>query len=282
LGTDYGRLRLWGTIGYIVSVLCFTLWLWRGGSFYDVPMVGLALIASYMLAALFNSESPIDLHRTPPSLADAGRLLAQPAFLVFLLAQLVHWMALQPFYLLFTIHLTDLNLRDYAGVSVAVSAATEVVLFFCFGALCRRVPILLLMGFAGVVSSFRWFCNSNVQSGPAFVAIQAMHCFSFGACYAGSIVYMERTVPPQLLATGRALFSSLVLGLGGVLGVLLAGTLYDAGNGKFGGGKLAFRSAGFLDMLTPVLLFVAWRLAAPTVRTNSEPAIAVSLPQATD
>ena len=256
LGTEYGRLRMWGTIGYIISVWSFSYWLSHGGKIVQVLPLGFALILAYLLVSFFNPSTKVDLHRKPPSFADARGLLARPEFLAFLLAELIHWMCLAPFYVFFTIHLNDLGVGSYVGIAIASGACTEVFMMWNFGALRRRVPILMLLALCSLISSFRWFCNSYLDQGVAIAVVNALHCFTFAACYVGSIVHIERTVPPQLLATGRALFSAVVLGLGGVMGSLMAGMLYDRGHGK-----LAFLGAGILELCTPLLLLLSWRLS---------------------
>ena len=231
LGTEYGRLRLWGSLGYIVTVASFSAWLTRGGKIEHVLPFGMVLICAYLVASMFNNATA-ELHRIPPSLADAGRLLKKPEFLCFLLAELIHWMALAPFYVFFTIHMKDLHLSSYVGIGIGIGAFTEVMMMWSFQIIRRRVPLLLLLGVCSLISSFRWLCDAYLDNGVYIILVQSLHCFTFAACYVGSIVYMERTVPPQLLATGRAMFSSIVMGLGGVLGSILAGKLYDIGQGK--------------------------------------------------
>jgi PPP family 3-phenylpropionic acid transporter len=263
--TEYARLRLWGSIGFIVSALSFGLYLDHGGAFGHVPATVLAVMACYVVVALFNRPVPSEDKHPPPTLADARRLIAQPAFLLFLAGTLIHWAALSAYYLLFTIRLGDLHIGPkYAGWAFTFGVTAEILMMWCFRPLRQRVPVLLILAAASLLTSLRWLLVAYVENGPALAVIQIGHGFTFGACYVGSIAYLEESVPPQLMATGRALFASLVMGLGGMLGNMLAGTLYD-----IGGGGLAFLTSGLMELLVPLFLFAAWR-ASVAQRTAGE------------
>jgi PPP family 3-phenylpropionic acid transporter len=259
LGTEYSRLRLWGSIGYIISVWCFSRWLSEhGGVMWQVIPAALTLMCVYVFASSFIEPPKERFHRSPPTFADARRLLTQPPIVFFFLAELVHWAALSAFYMLYAMHLQDLGFGQYIGMGHGLGAAAEVVLMWSFTSIRKRVPLLFLLGTASVVSSLRWLIISRIESGPALACVQLLHCFSFGTCYVGSIAYLEQTVPPSLLATGRALFSAVVMGLGGMLGNSLAGTLYDWGGGAHGGGRAAFTGSALLELLVPLLLIASW------------------------
>jgi PPP family 3-phenylpropionic acid transporter len=278
LGTEYGKLRLWGSIGYIVSVWCFSVWLSRfGGAMGHVIPAALTLMVAYVIASRFIQAPQEIIHRAKPTFADAGKLLSDRAIVLFFLAELVHWSALSAYYLLFTIHLRDLGVGQYVGVGHSMGAMAEVVLMWSFGAIRKRVPLLLLLGIASAVTSARWMIVAHIDSGPALAAVQLLHCFSFGTCYVGSIAYLERTVPSSLLATGRAMFSSLVMGLGGMLGNMLAGWLYDWGGGPHGGGKTAFLGSGILELLVPFLLAASWLLSTRQATQQETPAASEKL-----
>jgi PPP family 3-phenylpropionic acid transporter len=253
LGTEYGRLRMWGSFGYIVSAFCFSAYIARYHYIQDVIPVSLAMIFGYAAVSLFNHPPAAESRHHPPSISDAKKLLMRPSFVLFLLAELVHWTALSAYYLLFTIHLDDLGMQRYFGYAAALAVTTEMVTMWTFGSIRRRMPVMAILCVSSLVSSARWLMVSQVTNGPALAGLQSLHAFSFAGCYVGSIAYMEENVPPPLLATGRALFSSLVMGLGGVLGTMLAGRLYDRGHGR-----LAFFGSGVLELLAPVLLAASW------------------------
>lgn len=256
LGTEYGRLRMWGSFGYFISGVLFSRYLTRTNRDADVVPFALAMIVCYAVVAAFNNPPVMEARHAPPSFHDAKRLLMRPSFGIFLTAEFIHWTALSAYYLLFTMHLTNLHGKQYMWITIFVSVATEMLLMWSFGSVRRRVPPLAILAVASFISSARWLLVSQMTDGFSVACLQALHCFTFAGCYVGSITYMEQAVPVQLLATGRALFSSLVMGLGGVVGTLLAGKLYDHGQGQ-----CAFYWSGILELATPPLLLACWWVA---------------------
>jgi PPP family 3-phenylpropionic acid transporter len=63
--------------------------------------------------------------------------------------------------------------------------------------------------------------------GPAMVALQLLHGFTFGVFMVASVTWLNRIVPGRLRASAQALFASAVYGLGGVVGYLAFGELFD-------------------------------------------------------
>jgi len=59
------------------------------------------------------------------------------------------------------------------------------------------------------------------------IALQLLHGFTFGLFWGAAMAGMARLIPSPLRATGQALFSAIVFGVGNGLGYFLAGWLYD-------------------------------------------------------
>lgn len=248
-GGSYARLRLWGSVGFVVSSWSFGVWLDRGGAAGDVVPAVLGCLAFAALAALpVRGAAGARLAR--PSLADARRLAADPGFLLFLGASALHWAALSPFHLFFAVHLGDLGVGPaWIGAGLAIGVVAEVAVMWAFPALSNRWPLYGLLAAAYLSGAVRWTLTAFLDGGPLLAAAQLLHGLGFGAFFVGSIAHLARTVPPHLLATGRALFGAVAFGAGGLLGNAVAGTLYDVG-----GGRLAFAVAAAFELLALPLL----------------------------
>jgi len=265
-GTEYARIRLWGSVGYVVSAWSFGAWLSSGGEARDAVVAAAALMAAYAASTFLLRDhashavaAPATSHApgrvtapAAPDLRAAAGLLRRPALLVFFAAATLHWMSLAPYHVFFAIHLRDLGApASWAGTGFAVAVLAEVFVMWRFRDLASRVPPAALLSLAFGSGALRWLVTGTTSSGVAVVAVQVLHGLGFGAFLAASIAWLEAHVPGHLRATGRALFSAIVYGAGGVAGNLLAGVLYDAG-----GGRLAFSAAALLD-LAPALLILA-------------------------
>jgi PPP family 3-phenylpropionic acid transporter len=252
MNTVYGRLRLWGSIGFIVAVFAFGELSAENQLQWLVPGAAAVMLA-YVIAAYQLEPLPPTGH-SAPSLADAGGLLAQPAFFVFLLATMMHWVALQPFYLLYPLHMKSLHFDQWLGKGIALGVCAEVAMMWASRSFIKRLPIFGILALALLASSLRWYLTATLREGWQIAGVQIFHGLSFGAFYVCSIAHLERAVPERQRATGRALFSSIVLGLGGIIGTKLAGKLYDLA----GASALdAFFASSAIEFLTLIPLGIA-------------------------
>jgi PPP family 3-phenylpropionic acid transporter len=271
-GGSYARVRLWGSVGFVVSSWGFGLWLDHGGTSFDVIPAALGCLALTALATL-PVRSSGGGRLAAPSLAEVRQLAADPAFLLFLGASALHWASLSPFHLFFAVHLGDLGVGPaWVGAGIGFGVIAEVAVMWWFPAIAGwfsrgRTAAGSPAGdgsFYGVlaasylVGAARWALTAVVDGGPLLAGVQVLHGVVFGAFYVGSIAQLARMVPSHLLATGRALFGAVAFGAGGLVGNAVAGALYDVG-----GGSLAFGVAAVFELLAaPLLLLCARRARA--------------------
>jgi PPP family 3-phenylpropionic acid transporter len=260
-GGSFARIRLWGSVGFVVSSWLFGVWLDRGGRLADAVPAALACLVATALAALPLRSDP-GARLDPPTFADARRLVADPAFLLFLAASALHWASLSPFHLFWAMHLGDLGVAaTWIGAGIAAGVIAEVAVMWLFPALAHRFSLYGLLAAAYLSGAGRWALTAVLDDGPLLAAVQVLHGLVFGGFFVGSIAHLARTVPPQLLATGRALFGAVAFGAGGLLGNAAAGALYDAG-----GGRLAYSLAAALELAAlPLLALAARRARHPQV-----------------
>lgn len=258
IGTDFARLRLWGSIGFIVALFAFGYFLQIGGNIQRLPAAAACLAGTVVLCAMLLKQHNAGPHRTPPSFHDARKLVRQPALMWFLLAGMVHQTAMSPYYLFYPIHLEALNMGEPVKYwSIGVGVAAEVTMFQFVRPLLKRYPFLPMIGASFLISAARWYCIPQIDSKIAMVLLQTTHAFSFALCYAGSIAYLESNVAEPVRATGRALYSAISQGLGSVAGHQLAGYMAD----RFNIG-MSFKAAAALEVLALAPLLVSAKFGA--------------------
>lgn len=255
IGVDFPRLRLWGSVGFVVAVTLFGAHLDHGGELRDVVIFGVGLALVHSLVAL--TLRPAGVGVPAPRVRDAVQLAADPVFFLFLVAASLHWAGLSPFHLLFAVHVEDLGLSpQVVGVGFGLAVSAEVVVMWQFRRLRGRVPLFAILAGSFIASALRWYAVSQTDDGLWLTLIQVVHGVSFGAFYAAAIAHLERVVPDELLATGRALFAAVVFGLGGALGNAVAGITYD-----LGGGSLAFLGGSVFAAVAPLFLLFSWAIS---------------------
>jgi PPP family 3-phenylpropionic acid transporter len=228
---SYARLRLFGSLGFILlSVALGQALSARGERRGDplVPLVVVACVAGYALAARTLPPTP-GQPGPRAGLGEAAAILRDRRLVLFLAASAVHWGACAPYHFLFGVLVRDRGLpSEVAGLGMGAGVVAEVAVLLAYPLLERRFPLRTLLAAAFAGSALRWLLVSRAESAAALVALQLLHGLTFGVFWASAVNAMARFVPPALRATGQALFSAVVFGAGNALAYQLAGAAYDA------------------------------------------------------
>lgn len=220
----YGPIRLWGSIGFIATVLAGGVWL-DLQPVRSLP-VALALLAALTLGVAFSlpqarthaTEEPrLPLRWTRPMLAVLGAGFCMAA-------------AHGTMYAFLTLHLQG---AGYSGTTIGVlwtlGVLAEIVVFLYLPALFRRYALSAILAASFLCAALRfialgWF----VEMLGVVVLAQLLHAASFGAFHAASVAAVHRVFPEGAQARGQALFSGVTYGAGGASGALAAGWAWAA------------------------------------------------------
>jgi PPP family 3-phenylpropionic acid transporter len=234
----YGRVRVWGSIGFIASVSAFGVLLETVGIAVFPGFVA-AVDALLLLLALRLPQLP-DEPRQDSALPSVWPILRQPAVAWFFLSVFFTVLAHSSLYAFFSLYLVHLGFGKTAvGVLWAVSVAVEIVFFWFQGRWFARlspqrwlqlVALVTAARFA-VLAALGWLVGIGVASGTGLAAglllvlTQATHAITFAAHHSACIQLVQRYFPQRLRGRGQALYTTLGYGLSGVLGGLGGGWL---------------------------------------------------------
>jgi MFS transporter, PPP family, 3-phenylpropionic acid transporter len=262
-GRDYTSIRLWGSLGFVVTSLATGAVLdWRAVKGGDV-LVPALITLGFALSFLASFGLVGRASRETPHLHDVAQLLRDRRFRFLLLLAGLHWLGLVPYHGFFGILTQDRGLSaSTTSQAFTVGACTEVVLFVYFAKLRARFELASLFAVSFAVTALRWLIVAYARSAFLIVSVQALHALTFGVFWATSMAWVGECVPPKLRATGQVLLST-TLGLGAIVGLLSAGALYDV----TGGAGTSFLLAGIIE-LVPLALALAdrWRMKSKLVR----------------
>lgn len=230
-GLDYGRIRLAGSLTFIVAA--------SGGGVL-VEHHGTGLILPLLLAALLGTLAacvllPGDRRRTPESRGLAVRAVMRiPGIWPVMLAAGVMQTSHVVYYGFATIHWRSAGLGEGTiGFLWAEAVLAEVLLFAVAGTLfggCR--PARLLMA-VGILAAIRWAATGLTTDLALLVLVQLLHAATFGLTHLATMRHLQSAVPSHAQATAQGLFASLLALLFGIL-TPAAGLLFGAvGDGAF-------------------------------------------------
>lgn len=222
----YSRIRLWGSIGFIVVVTSLGELTERMG-LQIVPGALLLLVIGLFGASLAAPSGPVSV--TDACHEPFRRVLLQPRVLGFLLACYLLQASHGPFYVFYSIYLADHGYRGAAiGALWALGVVAEISVFLMMHRWLPQFGPRRLMTTALVLAVVRW---TLVGAFPAWVSLQALaqilHAGTFGVYHAVAISLINRFFTGRNQGRGQALYSSLTFGAGVASGSLASGYLWS-------------------------------------------------------
>ncbi|HSG22982.1 MAG TPA: MFS transporter [Azonexus sp.] len=241
----YSRIRLWGSVGFIVAVMLT-------GALLDMaPPVGVlwvcwGILLGILMLALIVPEVRLVAH--PSGGLAIGEILRQPRVRALMAACFAMSAAHGAFYVFYSIHLAEHGYsKTEVGSLWSLGVLAEIAVFMLMARLSLRfsLRIILLASFAAAVLRFL-LMGWGVESLGVMVLVQLMHGLTFGAYHASAITAVNEWFPGRAQAHGQALYSSLSFGAGGLLGALISGYTWESwGAGWTFTLSAAFAVAGF-------------------------------------
>ncbi len=249
----YPRIRLWGTVGFMVAVLL-------GGEAVDhfgaaiVPVIiGFALLALAVVSLTLPAAAARPTDRRAGSLVS---VLRRPEVFGLFFACFLLQASHGPFYAFYSIYLQDYG---YSGLSIgllwAVALCAEIAVFMLMPRWLPRFGARRLLLITMALAILRW---ALVAFYPQWVIVQGfsqlLHAATYGIYHATAISLVNRYFTGSLQGRGQALYSSMTFGAGVALGSYLAGRLWDPL-----GGSMTFLLSAFMAGLALVAAAVLVR-----------------------
>jgi PPP family 3-phenylpropionic acid transporter len=234
---DYGRVRLWGSITFIVAATVagqalsgrpeeLVLWLVIG-CLVLVVAAGHSLPAVRTAGTARFAAPLVEIARDRPFLAFLGcASLLQASHGVYYGFATLHWRAAG---------LDELVI----GALWAEGVIAEIALFAVSRRLLPRLPPYALLGLAAAGGVVRWMVLGWTTSLPALVAVQGLHGLTFGAAHLAAMHQIALAIPAAHGATAQSVYSSFATGLAMAVSMAASGWLYA----RFGGSAF-FAMAG--------------------------------------
>lgn len=225
--THYGRVRLWGSVGFIVAAMLAGPLLDRYG-IHLMPWVALALLVLVLVASVRMRE-PCGMQG-----AHARRsvlvLLRRREVIAFFISTFLMIAAHASLYVFYSLYLAQIGYSNTViGLMWSLGVIVEIVFFFYQAPIFRRFGVRRLMLASLLIAVVRFLMiGYGAESLALLLLAQVLHAATFGAHHSASIATLQRWFSGPLQARGQALFTSISYGLGGTLGGLGLGALWDA------------------------------------------------------
>jgi len=246
----YARIRVWGSIGFIITVLLLGMAVDQAGPRVILPVLFCVYLSIWISTLFIRDPDPGSHAGAQPSIVTVLRQSPVIAFfLVCFLLQAGHG----TYYTFYSIFMEEVGYsKTLIGQLWALGVVAEVVIFLfmhrllrCFGA--RKMLLISLL-----LAAARWVLIGNYpDSLITMLLAQTFHAATFGSFHAAAIHLVHHYFTGRHQGRGQALYSSLSFGAGGAIGSLYSGFLWDSA-----GPSLAFGVSAGITLLAFV---IAWR-----------------------
>lgn len=218
----YGRVRVWGSIGFIAAVV--------GVGYvldYTSPRTVLWIVLGLMGGMLGLCWAVPDAKVAPHASDDLSfvSILKRPEVVALISACALMAAAHGPYYTFFTLHLVDHGYsKSAAGWLWALGVLCEIGIFVWMPHLYRAFTLrqILLASFALAIVRFLmigWLADSFV----VLLVAQTLHAATFGSFHAAAIGVVHKLFRGRHQARGQAIYGSLAFGVGGAIGGFASG-----------------------------------------------------------
>ena len=223
----YGRVRMWGSLGFISAVGLFGVLLQSTGivalPWFLIGMFGLLAGAAWRLPR----HTVVPAGPAADAVGGVWRVLRQPEVAWFFAGIFFTVLAHTSLYAFLSLYLDALGYgKSAVGALWAVSIAVEIAFFWSQGHWFARWSAHNWLLAAALASVLRFAAMALLGgSWPLLVLTQSLHAVTFAAQHAACISLINRHFPGPLRGRGQALYSTLGYGVSGVIGGVAGGAI---------------------------------------------------------
>lgn len=219
----YGRVRLWGSVGFLITVFATGVWFERFGLSH-FPAWTLATLAAMVACTWMLPNVREDTHSATQAHVPVGPVLRQPVVRWFFASTFFHVQAHMVMYLFLSLLLDAHGYsKSTIGMLWALSVVVEVVWFFYQGRWLPRWPLTAWLVACALVMVVRMgITGAGVAWLGWMVLAQLLHALTFAAHHTACIGLISQHFPGRLRGRGQALYTilaysipGLIVGLGG-------------------------------------------------------------------
>jgi hypothetical protein len=268
---DFGRLRLWGTIGWIAASWPFVFILaGKAGPALHGALSSIFTVAGIASVAL--AAFSLTLPATPPAKSDGAAsapvkaiaLLRDPAMFILFVVTIMDALVHQGYFQWTRPFLRQAGLpENWIMPAMSLGQVAEIASMAVLGAALARLGWRWTMTVGILAHALRFFVFAIGSPLWLMVGINVVHGMCYAFFFAAVYIYVDERCPRDARASAQGLFNLVILGIGPFAGSLLWGWLGDVFRTPEGLVDFTrlFMAPAALALAAAILLAVAFRPA---------------------
>lgn len=235
---EFGKIRVWGTIGWIAAGYLLTLWRIGAQSASGLAFKGDMLLLAGIFSLIMGIQA-FSLPPTPPrkegvkpwAFLEALKMMKDRNFLVFIIIAFVVATELMFYYILTAPFLTSPKIGVSSTILPWVMTIAQVaeifVLAFLLPYLIARIGIRKILTLGILAWPVRYIIFAIGQPSWLVIASLALHGFCFVFFFAAAFIYVDTIAPRDIRHSAQSLITLVTYGVGNYIGSLFAGWVHD-------------------------------------------------------
>jgi nucleoside transporter len=231
---EFGRIRVWGTIGWMVAGYILSGWRVLAAGDAALALPGDTLFLAGVLSLIMGLQA-LALPHTPPrkegvspwAFLEALKMLKDRNFAIFLGICFVVTTELQFYYVLTAPFLVS----DRIGISAASvpswmtigQAAEIVVMAFVLSWALKNFGMRRTLSIGVIAWPIRYIVFAIGSPTWLVLASLSLHGFCYVFFFVAAFIYVDRVAPPDIRASAQSLIAIVTLGLGNFVGANFSG-----------------------------------------------------------
>jgi len=249
----YARVRLWGSLGFIVLAILAGEAISRLGYQVFTSLGVIILVGLFISTLLLTPKKGGTLNKSKEKASEPiVNKLIDGRFVSFFIAGLLLQISFAPYYGFFALFLRDFHYSGVAvGLFISLGAVAEIVAFIYMGSLFKHFSLNSLLVFSIAITALRWFLMPLVADSVLLLAInQLSHAASFAIYHSASMKFISSHFTKSQQSRGQGVYLGGVYGVGGAIGAYITGLLWLGGEGATN----AFIMAGISALLGATIM----------------------------
>jgi len=227
----YSQIRLWGSLGFIISVLSLSVLTNKFGISVVPICISFYLFLTW-LVTLFIKKSPDAISKNHNN--SLISIAMKPAVMGILISCFLMQLSHGPFYAFFAIYLSENSYNtNLIGIIWSLGVIAEILIFMKISSWIPKYGLQNLFIISFIFAVTRWLLISFFADNIIIVVIATLfHAITYGMYHAVSISLIHEYFTGELQGRGQALYSSVSFGLGGSIGSFYSGYLWESAGGS--------------------------------------------------
>jgi len=226
----YSQIRLWGSLGFIISVLSLSVLTNKFGISVVPLCICFYLFLTWLVTLFIKSPDTISKAHNNSLMS----IVMKPAVVGILISCFLMQLSHGPFYAFFAIYLSENSYNtNLIGIIWSLGVIAEILIFMKISSWIPKYGLQNLFIISFVFAVARWLLISFFADNIILVVIATLfHAITYGMYHAVSISLIHEYFTGELQGRGQALYSSVSFGLGGSIGSFYSGYFWESAGGS--------------------------------------------------